>query len=726
LDTDGDGIGDEDDNCPSVHNENQLDANSNNVGDACEGLLANGVKNLARWWVIQISMGDNNITWGEGPATLNNDDVSVAINLILDDGTSAQITFVRTDHGLLRGTSTIGEEEENIIDIRNDVLRNRLYGAIGGKEISMYPAQAFEQGDVGVYEREKDGVQFILATDLGFSGNRVLLSALAPDGTWPEDGRYNLENNPDIVRVEGWEGTATRFSEGNMVYLCSNDSNYQFDHCDVLNRLSTQSVLNGAWLATDNYMYNWPGTHSPVTEWLLAVIVDHDNTLYVHERNEGLYGNADSGLDRALRASRDSTGIYRDTDHGGYSSWYDWVGYINEDKARIVGRWDYPNGGAFWSYHHSFTRTIEPPSDYLTGDASSLSINWMDFAFGLEAVVGNAQMVQDGTHLSIIDHSIDGGVYQVDAEWTGYQYEGHWWLIENPEVGGFWRGQLLCHGMVLHGTWDHGEYSFWLAPISDNSTGEMIGVQENTMTVSPDPNLPDMIIGKRIDGGSVTIHRDLDQITGLTLITADNKTYRIHLDDRMRPVRIEDSANAIETIIRYSEDSSSATVTVDDNGFTTQETEVLDLSDSQILADLSAMEQQTGEDFSGVRNYILDNPGWFGSLARGQIDAPNAFLPPIETSFLRSNMKNGDEDYLTNRTSIFLQVLVAVATWFATTGGMYSVAITSKIALTAMSAFCALTILTFVGAFAFMFVLIMTLEGNVCDPCRLDCFWNCP
>lgn len=37
TDTDGDGVGDECDNCPLVSNAAQTDSNFNGVGDSCEG-----------------------------------------------------------------------------------------------------------------------------------------------------------------------------------------------------------------------------------------------------------------------------------------------------------------------------------------------------------------------------------------------------------------------------------------------------------------------------------------------------------------------------------------------------------------------------------------------------------------------------------------------------------------------------------------------------------------
>jgi hypothetical protein len=40
IDTDGDGIPDERDNCPAVPNPDQKDSNGNGVGDACEAVIA--------------------------------------------------------------------------------------------------------------------------------------------------------------------------------------------------------------------------------------------------------------------------------------------------------------------------------------------------------------------------------------------------------------------------------------------------------------------------------------------------------------------------------------------------------------------------------------------------------------------------------------------------------------------------------------------------------------
>lgn len=43
ADSDGDGIGDDCDNCPSVSNINQLDTNENNYGDACDVIGATNI-----------------------------------------------------------------------------------------------------------------------------------------------------------------------------------------------------------------------------------------------------------------------------------------------------------------------------------------------------------------------------------------------------------------------------------------------------------------------------------------------------------------------------------------------------------------------------------------------------------------------------------------------------------------------------------------------------------
>jgi hypothetical protein len=38
TDTDGDGIPDSEDNCPTISNPDQQDSNGNNIGDACESI----------------------------------------------------------------------------------------------------------------------------------------------------------------------------------------------------------------------------------------------------------------------------------------------------------------------------------------------------------------------------------------------------------------------------------------------------------------------------------------------------------------------------------------------------------------------------------------------------------------------------------------------------------------------------------------------------------------
>ncbi len=684
--------------------------------DSCESLLTDEIEGLKQWWVIKYGDDESSI-WGEGLGKDSDSRGSVIIDVTMENGSKATLSITNYHKHKIEGTLH-GEdilEQEFILECSSSL--NLLEGHAGNSKLVLYPAQFFRQADTGVYFRKMDGAEFVLGLDVGFGGYKILLSELGLDGTWPDEGRFDLKYDSDNPRVEGWEGTAIRFDGGDRVFLCHNDSNYKLDFCDVLQRSPTQSELNGAWLIGDNFMYSWPGTGVPAVEWFLGILVEHNNIFYIHERNEGLYDSVYNGLSRALRAPRDSNGQYRDTDHDGYSYWYDWIGRVKEDKSRIVGHWDYPDWG-FYSYHHSFTRTIKPPAGYLTKEASSLSINWMNFAFGIQAIDGTAQMIQENEKLTIIDHSNDGAVYQIDAYWTGYQYEGQWWMLDEPETRGLWRGQLLCDGMYLHGTWDHGEYSFSLVPFSADPLNDVTEPGEDRVIVVPDLHSPDLFVSRTPDGGILTVHRNQDRVNGATLITADDETIKLYVDARLRPVQLDNITQGIYSSFEWNEDSTEVTVIQNKNGSITEEIVSLDLSDDKLIAAAEKMELDEGIDLSDFREWIQDNPGRFIALARGEIEPPDVSIPPLPVSFL----KNNDNPY---NYQFFIEALYGIGAYLTLLSGSTTALLTGKhIVVVALGAY-GTALLLGIGVIWLLANLYLAATGFRCDPCSLACFVNC-
>jgi hypothetical protein len=723
-DKDGDGVADADDNCPEVPNPDQADADADGVGDRCDGLLVDGLKGLSIWWVAGIDIGQQSRIWGEGHGELREQDGSLAIELLLDDKTAATLSIAWQPDGLLVATFARAANPEQTVFFDNAPTDNRLVGTGADLKIILYPVQPFEQKDVGVYHRNEDGTDFVVGLDVGFGGNTVLVSEIEPDGTWPEAGRFDFEITSDAPRVDGWQGTASRFDGGQRIYLCQYDSDYDIDHCDALERKETQSEINGAWLVADNFTYSWPGTGAPALEWFLAIVVDHADTLFVHERNEGLYDNANYGLHRMLRAPRNAEGMYRDTEHMDTGGWYDWFGRHLDDGSRIIGHWDYPSSG-FDSYHHSMVRTIEPPAGHLTRDASSISINWMDFAFGIEAVSGSAELVQDASHLSITDYSNDGGVYKVEADWTGYQYEGQWWLIDDPNVGGFWRGQLLCDGTYLHGTWDHGEYSFSFAPFSTDPNDDLSVESDGKVLVSADPYSPDLLVARHPDGSVLTLHRDQDRLIGASSVTSDGEALNVRVDERLRPIQINSIADKLTITLDYAKNSTDATAIIDDNGWVTTERVTLDFSDSALIASANAIEQEHGLDLSGFKEWVQEHPGRMAALARGDIQPISTLLSPLMGSVLKDKgFKDSQEWSVQDYYDLFRNFLWGIAgfngAWLAVLTGL-----NAKMCFILLTGHFAAFALIAVALYWAIANFVFWVTDYVCDPCNLSCFVNC-
>ena len=272
--------------------------------------------------------------------------------------------------------------------------------------------------------------------------------------------------------------------------------------------------------------------------------------------------------------------------------------------------------------------------------------------------------------------------------------------------------------MYLHGTWEYGEYSFSLAPFSTSPKEDIPVAEENKILVNPDPHVPDFLISKNTDGSILTIHRDQEKITGATIVTADDSTIHLHVDQRLRPTRIENHTEGVYLTLHWAEDSTQITVTTDDNGFVSQETTPFDFSDNALIAAAQNIEQNEGMDLTHFKQWVQENPGHFAALAQGQTASPNVLLPPLTSSYL----KDGENPY---NYDFFIELMYGLAGYLSLLGGSTALAVAGPhIAVVALGIY-ATAILLGIGLVVIFANLYFYFTDIKCDPCNLACFVNC-
>lgn len=718
-DRDGDGVPDGSDNCPDVANPDQDDQDGDGIGDLCDGLLSDGLEGLARHWVADLHAAGSAVSlWGVGSAMVQRtgDSSHLVLDLEMQDGAMAALTLAMDITGSLSG-QWIGDSRDPQaasvpVTLTYDPELEILSGTAEELQIRLHPVTLFAQPDSGVYLRDSDDATVILATDVGLGGHSVLLSVLAPDGTWPEEARYKGWIWDGNIWVDDTDLQAYRFDQGAGVYACIYEGGAEDGfRCDALHRAPVQSDLNGVWLGGNKNYEN-------LVEWSIAVVVEQNQSLYIHERYETMYDPANT-LDWALRAPRGATGEYRDTDHSYFSN-DDWVGHVTPDRARILGHWD-----DWEDYRHSFERLARPAPGGLTGDASSISADWFDAPLGIpEPLFGNAHIVQLDDAITITDHCEDGNIYVVEAQWTGYQYEGFWYEASAPGVTSPWIGRLTVSGWYLNGVWDKGEYSFSFAPMP--TAGELdAGLQTQSVAYIADVYGEAAILLRDNDSGTaITFERTRGAVSGMSVVAGSSRV-AVTFDHRLRPIQIRNPDGWLDLQIQWAADGTMAEITLWDGSTTETTTTAVDLSDAALFAMYEEQEQDYGVDLTAFKDFIAAHPGYVERVFRGEDPPPTDPLLTRSLEILKdgNNDANLVKDYLT-----VLGVLGTASSMIVKIVGttvLVGELATVGAALVAGGAAIAVVV-TAVIALWMLYNLFHLLFLGGCNPCSLLCFVGCP
>ncbi len=662
---------------------------------------------LVGWWVIELMDGESNL-YGLGAAEATGSS-GIQWDLQLADHRSAVLSGTGTGGPELTGELSIDAGSPTTIRVaRLDPSEGTLAISVAGEPFGvLHPVSPFAQQDVGAFRRVADGATVIFAHNLGLGGTSGVMSVLDAGGYWPEDYRYKgyLWSEDEIVLTDTFM-TAARFDEGARIYSCLYDWATDEDQCGVLDRLADEQLhteRGGVWLGKAKRYDDLP-------EWFYAVVVGYGDSLYIHERDESFL---DSLFEPQLRAVWDeTTGEYVDTDQE-TSVAEDWRATPSADGVWLFGEYD--DGDPETREFHSLQRIVQPPDGYLTGNASSLSADWFDAPLGIpEPTLGSASIEQLEDQLTIVDHSDDGETYQIDAQWTGYQYEGSWHNVSTPSQTSPWRGQLIGDGWYLHGTWEHGEYSFSALPIvsSDNA---MQGPSSGALAV--DVYNPDLAYFVDAAGDTVVVvQRNQASFSRLRIVTSADGEAIVHLDERTRPVFAEIVDTGVTYTLTWRPDSTTADVVMNDpNTGTSTSTLDLDLSLSAIQARVSAMETDYGVDLSSLSGWFNSNPGRMENIYLGleQPFSARIYDPALSPQYL--SHKNWADDHWPAGGDTFM-------------GGFSATVVTM---IWAADAFLPMAFAGVGGAFAFGFaagILVFNLVNYFvfgCSSCSLICFLGC-
>jgi hypothetical protein len=659
--------------------------------------------------VVERISSSGGTIWGHAFAALTDEESpAIVFEVDSDDETTGFLTFHSSGDGQLSGTwvptiSGVSENWEATVNDARNAIAGTWHSLTGDQTATFYRAQRPDSTVTGLWTRLTDDV----ATVVAYDGQSLLVSPLGDSGYWTEQEQIDfLEEDSDQEQLFGVGGEAADhytgliFAQGTRILLqFSGDTGVAWIPFE---RSLSQSDLNGRWVVGDRE------SRELATQRAVGVVIAYHDTLYIHEAYDG-----GSGLGRSLRAVRQGA-EYIDDEAG-------WSGRLNEEGNRIIGQWiGYPD------WYHSMDRTARPSANDLTGQSRSFSIDWT----GLPPhtpVAGTATITQTGDRLQITDQSGDGSTYQVDATWVGDHYSGTYTSGDQPQNTFPWRGEMVVGGWYIHGAWNRGEYSFLQATVADTADS-LTTLSTRTLALVADPyqdlaatfNDPDA-------GTAVTLYRNQDRVSGFTYTTPDG-TLQTTLDERLRPTRAVGLGHVM-TIV-WSEDSSSAEVTVEHDGASTTVNAEIDLTDEGLLRAVDANEDRTGQDMTAWRNWIAANPGLVLAVARGEQLPPSlGGVPTVASSpgktwagakvneqvvntFQKTALVSTGIGAALMGDVVFAAVLVGEEAVFASAAG--AIALGASAALLGLAAVIMIAIL--------LYVYIEDCRGQ---PCSLRCFFNC-
>ena len=729
TDTDSDGVADGADNCINVSNADQADSDGDGIGDACESDgssngngdsngTSNGgssnqtdtIANLAGWWVTQRTDASSQTNWGNAMA-METTQGSGHMNFSVteDDGTMYALHITSASGSALTGywyqasgtypsqTNFQGTESSD----HNTVTGSATTSA-GTENIVLYRATVPDEAVTGVWTRSGDQATTIVAyhgiLDDGTSGisGQVLVSVLDAAGDWPAAGQTDLMLAGAYNDTAGYQGQF--FANGTKLHIRNT-----LGGGAVFDRATSQSSLTGRWVGGDRrYRGNTP-------QRSVRVVVGCNNTAYVHERQDG-----STAIVRWLRAPL-ASGQYTDSTAG-------WTGKPSADANRIIGEWD-----GYDNWYNSMDRTIVPPAD-LSGTWSSISLDWNHHTLLGDIIrdYGSAVITHTGNTLQIVDTYPGGATYQVDATWQNDHWEGVWYDTADPSATSPWQGELVAGGWYLHGSWVDGEYSFSALPAPDTS-----GIPSNENVIFSAEPYEDKAIMVRdtVDGAALNVFRNQERITSLVYGLSAGEV-EVEVDARMRPVKIVGLGETVDIVWNSSSTSITFTITRDSDGATTTATTAIDLSDTALLALVTASEIATGRDLSNLRTWIQNNPGYVQALATGQ--KTGSFLKAASTQgkqIAQQGIDTSDLAAFFNLAAGAATALGAVAAAINTipAGAVLFGSVTAG-ALTGGLVFAAAiaggVVVGLIAAFL-IFNLIGLFSDTCCDPCTLACFFNC-
>jgi hypothetical protein len=725
----GDGVepdnGTPDDGTPDDGTPDDGQTDGQNGGDdggqdnGTDGDQPVGAAALAGWWVIRIEENGGEPVWANAQARVVVHELgNVTFNISADDGREPYLTIFAAPGGGLTGKW--GETFEEAISLfddnwtgsasqDNDRINGSVPSADGDQVMTFYRAAMPEDNLNGVWTRDADGATLISA----YAPERgLLMSLLDEDGDWPDDGHFDGEVETHTPYFEGLHGfdefEGLLFDGGRRAHLRMTDDSEGIGGM-LFTRSSEQGELTGRWTAGDRRWRDRTPTRGT------RIIVEHDDTLYVHEVWDGF-----DRLTRSFRAARDGD-EYTDPTASGSG----WSGRLTGDGNRIVGTWI-----GYEDWYNSMDRNAAPAEDELDGEWYSISLDWNHHTGSGDIIraYGTATITQDGEKITVIDSYEGGNTYRLEATWVGDHFEGEWWNEETPDSRSWWHGDYQSDGLYIHGTWVNGEWSFSAYP---SMAPEEIPEDSNIILLT-DPYDDRGLIFRDTELETVaTFFRNQDTYSSIVAGTPDGDV-EVTLDERMRPTRVVGMGESVTLV--WADDASSFDVTIRrDSGETTSGTIPIDLSDAALLAMIDDVETDTGRDLSELADWINENPGYVLALARGEHSQYpfHSEAAKERRTQRRVSTEGGVAAFNFAAGAATLLAASGLAIQTAGTAGLITFASTALVKSAATWLIIAGGVAGAIGiavllGLVIVFVVVWLLEDYCCDPCNLTCLDCCP